>query len=565
MRSGDFAMDQHIELNWTGERLSVDKIRRMAFTILILALTETLLLLSANVPVAKQALRALVVSNERAFLRGEPGAAAQDQQLSFSFADPVGDQTGRIDVKSMVMVFDSTTGAYSINLIATPANPFIGMFRVNINLLNPDTNNNDAFFQDNVNDFDLTSATTVLTLTGASTKLQSWRAGNRVATNSGPFGTPPGSPPESTFLCNVLDIPFGAAKGDSIADSPGVFANIVRGTDGADVAITNTDSPDPVATGARLSYTISITNRGPGVATDVAVNDTLPNDTTLVSVVTSQGTVIAPPVGASGQIIATLGILGSGGSATITIGVNVLAVPGSTLSNTATVSSPTSDPIPTNNSSTATTLIQGGGIVLLSWEQPPPTAANPTPAPINLTVQPGGAASTTMVSSETAISPADAPCTLIQVNIYKADALPVTTIPANLWKSVPPTQLATTMAAAPGGSFYVITNVWQCGDTTVESGGSNQAGVPAGPTINRMKVGGKIKAIGEGFTDPADIFLDGVGFKKPAAFRDSTLIVQKGALTDGRFIGDVVTPGKTVVISVRNSNGGISSIAFISQ
>jgi hypothetical protein len=121
------------------------------------------------------------------------------------------------------------------------------------------------------------------------------------------------------------------------------------------------------------------------------------------------------------------------------------------------------------------------------------------------------------------------------------------------------------MAAAESGSFYVITNVWQCGDTTVESGGSNQAGVPAGPTINRMKVGGKIKAIGEGFTDPAEIFLDGVGFKKPAAFRDSTLIVQKGALTDGRFIGDIVTAGKTVVISVRNSNGGISSLAFTAQ
>ena len=121
------------------------------------------------------------------------------------------------------------------------------------------------------------------------------------------------------------------------------------------------------------------------------------------------------------------------------------------------------------------------------------------------------------------------------------------------------------MAAAPGGSFYVITNVWKCGDMTVESGGSNQASVPAGPTIDRLKVGGKIKTIGSGFTDPAQVFLDGIGFSKPAVFGDNTVVIQKGTLIDGRSILDVVTPGKTVVISVRNSNGGISSRAFTAQ
>jgi uncharacterized repeat protein (TIGR01451 family) len=559
-------MDQLLELNSTRESLIIDKIRLMGFTILILALTGTLLLLSANVPGAKQALRTLVTTNERAFLSVEPGVAAQDQQRSFSFVDPVGDQTGRIDLTRMVMTFDATTGAYSITLTATPDHPFIGMFRVNINLLNTDTNNNDAFFQDNVKDFDLAVATTTLTLSGTSSKLLSWRDGNRVATNDLPFGNPPGTG-ITAFRSGVLDIPFMAFQEDAIAYGALGFTTIGGGPGGAaaDLAITNTDSPDPVATGARLTYTIGISNTGLGAAANVVVNDALPIGSTLASVTSSQGSVVAPPVGESGVITATLGDIGAGASATITIGVNVLAVPGSTLSNTATVTTQTADLTANNNSATATTTIQGGGIVLLRWEQPPPTPANPTPAPINLTVQPGGAASTSMVSSDNAISPADAPCTLIQVNIYKADTLPVATIPANLWKTVPPNQLDTIMAAAPGGSFYLITNVWQCGDTTVESGGSNQASVPTGPTISRMKVGGKIKAIGEGFTDPAEIFLDGVGFKKQAAFRDSTLIVQKGALTDGKFIGDVVTPGKTVVISVRNSNGGISSLAFTAQ
>jgi uncharacterized repeat protein (TIGR01451 family) len=333
----------------------------------------------------------------------------------------------------------------------------------------------------------------------------------------------------------------------------------------ADLSISMSVSSSSIATGQRLVYSVAVANAGLATATGVTVIDLLPPGTTLATVAASQGTVVAPPVGASGVISGTLGQLAVGGSATIVVELNILAVPGSTLANTATVSSATSDPKLGNNSATAITSIEGGGTVRLTWEQPAPTPTNPTPAPINLRIQPGSATSASLVAIDAMFPTADAPCTLIQVNIYKADVLPIATIPANLWKTVPPNQLDTTMAAAPGGSFYVITNVWQCGDTTVESGGSNQAGVPAGPTINRMKVGGKIKAMGEGFSDPAEIFLDGVGFRKQAGFRDSTLVVQKGPMTDGRFIGDVVTPGKTVVISVRNSNGGISSLAFTGQ
>src|SRR5262249_4035437 len=151
------------------------------------------------------------------------------------------------------------------------------------------------------------------------------------------------------------------------------------------------------------------------------------------------------------------------------------------------------------------------------WEQPTPTAANPTPAPINLRVVPSGLPSTSPESSTLAKSEpqkTDTPCTLVNVNVYKSEAQPVQTIPSNLWKTVPPDQLQTAMAAAPAGSFYVITNVWQCGDMTIESGGSNQAGVPAGPVINKVKVSAKLKITGSDFSDPSEVFLDGVAFAR---------------------------------------------------
>ena len=55
----------------------------------------------------------------------------------------MGDNTGPIDVTRMDFSFDQTNGDYSIVLSSTPVNPFVGEFRVNINLFNPDTDTTD--------------------------------------------------------------------------------------------------------------------------------------------------------------------------------------------------------------------------------------------------------------------------------------------------------------------------------------------------------------------------------------------------------------------------------------
>jgi hypothetical protein len=127
--------------------------------------------------------------------------------LTFSFTDLIGDQTGAIDVTKMTVLFDNSTGQYAIALRAAVAHPFVGEFRININLFNPDTDPSHSLLQDAVNDFNLAAATTKLTLIGTNSNLLAWNAGHRVATNTlAGLGNPPGS---SFFRCSVTNFPIG--------------------------------------------------------------------------------------------------------------------------------------------------------------------------------------------------------------------------------------------------------------------------------------------------------------------------------------------------------------------
>ena len=66
------------------------------------------------------------------------GGETQADILSFSFTDPVGDHSGVVDLVSVTVTFDNTTGDYEVLLTADAANPFNGNFRINLNLFNPE-------------------------------------------------------------------------------------------------------------------------------------------------------------------------------------------------------------------------------------------------------------------------------------------------------------------------------------------------------------------------------------------------------------------------------------------
>lgn len=111
----------------------------------------------------------------------------------------------------------------------------------------------------------------------------------------------------------------------------------------ADLAITKTMGK--AQAGQPLVYTLAITNKGPSDSSAVTVKDTLPAGTTFKSAAPSQGT-----CSASGQeVTCGLGALASGGSAQVSITVEVAATATGSLRNTATVEGPEPDPDKSNN------------------------------------------------------------------------------------------------------------------------------------------------------------------------------------------------------------------------
>jgi uncharacterized repeat protein (TIGR01451 family)/CSLREA domain-containing protein len=159
---------------------------------------------------------------------------------------------------------------------------------------------------------------------------------------NGDFPNPPGEP------------------GGAIESPPGSgvdryqYAELIRPlAEQADLEISKADSPDPVTVGDNLTYTITVTNRGPDAAANVVVTDTLPSGVTFVSA--SPGCVHS-----AGVVTCNLGTIPAGDSVTITIVVTPTA-PGNIVNNVS-VDSDTDDPDPANNAATAPTEVNEGPI-----------------------------------------------------------------------------------------------------------------------------------------------------------------------------------------------------------
>lgn len=124
--------------------------------------------------------------------------------------------------------------------------------------------------------------------------------------------------------------------------------------DDADLSILKTASSDTVEPGGRLTYSLSVHNAGPQSADEVTVTDVIPPGLKFASVTTSKGTCAGPAI--RGRITCRIGTLEDGADALIKLGTLVDLRRG-TVTNTATVSSTTPDPMPSNNVSSVTTTI----------------------------------------------------------------------------------------------------------------------------------------------------------------------------------------------------------------
>ncbi|MFD0369474.1 hypothetical protein [Streptomyces sp. NPDC127114] len=123
----------------------------------------------------------------------------------------------------------------------------------------------------------------------------------------------------------------------------------------ADLAASIAASPEPVANGGTLTYTIRVHNYGPTTAENVVLTDRLPGTVRYVSAATTSGHCDTPPPGTTDTVTCHFGSLGGGGSAAVSLAVKVRTTAGATLVNGVSATSDTPDPRLTNNTATIST------------------------------------------------------------------------------------------------------------------------------------------------------------------------------------------------------------------
>jgi uncharacterized repeat protein (TIGR01451 family) len=181
---------------------------------------------------------------------------------------------------------------------------------------------------------------------------------------------------DGTVLSNTANVTTTTADPNGANDSATETTTV---TTSADVSVVVTDTPDPVAPAANLTYAITVANAGPSAAANAAFSNTMPAGTSFVSLTVPAGWSCAtPPVGAIGDIDCSIGVLGAGDSAnfTLVVAVDGATVPGSTITNTVETSSATNDPNLGNDSATVITTVGAGSadLAVTITDAPDPVA-----------------------------------------------------------------------------------------------------------------------------------------------------------------------------------------------
>jgi uncharacterized repeat protein (TIGR01451 family) len=163
-----------------------------------------------------------------------------------------------------------------------------------------------------------------------------------------------------TVLTNAVSATSGGSDNVPANNTVSMTTAVVSPAANADLGLTKADTPDPVPAGQDLTYTIVVTNNGPATALGLTLTDAVPANTTFRSVSTPAGwTCSTPAVGGTGTVSCSLASLPSGQLSALTLRVRVAAgaTVGSTITNTASVSSTVADPVTGNNSATAATIV----------------------------------------------------------------------------------------------------------------------------------------------------------------------------------------------------------------
>ncbi|WP_018681194.1 DUF11 domain-containing protein [Actinokineospora enzanensis] len=155
----------------------------------------------------------------------------------------------------------------------------------------------------------------------------------------------PADTPAGTVLTDTAAV--GSPTADPTPDNRSVTIPVTVST-AADLTVSTTSTSTNAGAGQDIRYDITVANHGPSTARTVTLTDPLPAGTTFVSADT--GCALA-----GAQVQCALGDLAQGAITTKTITLHLAPdYPSPTVVNTATATSPTSDPNPADNAGTIT-------------------------------------------------------------------------------------------------------------------------------------------------------------------------------------------------------------------
>jgi uncharacterized repeat protein (TIGR01451 family) len=115
----------------------------------------------------------------------------------------------------------------------------------------------------------------------------------------------------------------------------------------ADLAVTLTDTPDPITYGQVATFKATVKNNGPDAARGVTLHDPVGFGSTLVVATPAQGSCAVTPSPDGVNVDCTLGTLAAGATTSVEVVLSPTAV--GFLNDTATVGSSTADPVTVNN------------------------------------------------------------------------------------------------------------------------------------------------------------------------------------------------------------------------
>lgn len=194
---------------------------------------------------------------------------------------------------------------------------------------------------------------------------------------------PAGTPPNQSFINTAsIGITPGFPGSDPNGDNNASAAEVTPA--GTDLGVTKT-GPDSAAADSNVTFNINVTNFGPDAATGATLTDAIPAGLTFVSLTVTTGAGIftepctTPAVGAGGTITCTAPTFAAGAAVNFSLVLHVPTEtpPGTSFTNTATVSvSEGFDPNDENNSSSSGFTTSGAPLAdLIATKSAPATAA----------------------------------------------------------------------------------------------------------------------------------------------------------------------------------------------